>query len=231
MLCVTLTSWFQSTHKAASVETAHVVSVSSSVSSASASRSVQEDEVILSPDGQKEFCSRIQDIAGRVLLEARKVSASPSALAEVIRKFRLKVDKCDEKVMQSPAVCQFFSELPAASAEAFAPIYGGNWDGWGIWIKQECVLPMLARGDAGELTRLRAAFEETLGRLSKVVPFEEAGLGKTELMPHSLLLDGLNGIASKGGEAELEKQLGLVELRVPTVRKRLAAAKSGTSKQ
>lgn len=172
----------------------------------------------------KEFCAHIRERANDVVQAARK---HPEAPVELITEFRMQADKCSDEVMGSPAVCQLFTEFPAAAAQAFAPIYGGSADGRGIWIKQECVVPLLAFGDAARAARLRSAYDDTLRRLSRVVPYEYSGFGadRTELSVRSLLTDWLNGIAATDGAADLERALKLVEPRVRSVRARVAAAK------
>lgn len=178
------------------------------------------DDTILSPEEQSAFCLRIEAKARAVRVEAHKLRGKPATQVELIERFRMRVDKCGEAEMRSVAVCQLFSEFAEASAKAFAPMYGGAWDGWGIWIKQECIFPMLAFRDPVRTRRLRTAYEETLQRLAAIAYFERTYDKTVEMVSRSLLMDGLNGIASNNGPAELKREASLALPRFETVYER-----------
>ena len=90
----------------------------------------------------------------------------------------------------SRARCAFLREFLTQAVVAFASVYRSGWDGWGLWIKQQCI-PKVVAPDEAERRRLMRELHMTVADIKAVLPYEPAGhVGRVGvLLVEATLLD------------------------------------------
>jgi hypothetical protein len=169
------------------------------------------------------FCPTAKDVAVQI---QRTGDAQKGNLTDRLTEFRMNLDKCDQRTMASDEVCSLFSKFPRPAVDAFRPVYGGAWDGWGLWIKAQCI-PRVLSSQTASATVLNEAVETIEARIKQVLPYEATGslAGVEDATVKGVILDGL-ATAGKSPEkpADLPMALDVAEAHFDTIKLRVRGA-------